>query len=95
MCHGQELTINVVDDLSKIFDSYSMLWCDKYCPKNVSEFRGNRYQLKECMKYMENSKKPILVISGPIGVGKTLMARLMFEQYQYDRIEFSVGNVRS
>ena len=73
-----------------------MLWCDKYCPKKISELSCNKYKVNECLKYLKKKdRKPFLVLSGPCSVGKSTIAKLILEHQKYDIIEFNFGNIES
>jgi DNA polymerase III delta prime subunit len=75
------------------------MWCIEYAPTLLSEFNTNKDNIDSIKKWIETLKtvkkcKPLLII-GPVGSGKTLLARLVLEKYNYDIHEFNSGDVRS
>ena len=75
------------------------MWCIECAPKILNEFNTNRDSIDKAKNWIEDIKiskkcKPLLII-GPVGSGKTLLARLLLEKYDYDIHEFNSGDVRS
>lgn len=60
-----------------------MLWIDKYKPKNISNFIGNRKQLESIKKWIQEITKrkmyKPLLLCGNTGTGKTTLAKLLFK----------------
>ena len=62
------------------------LWVNKYSPKQISDIIGNKQQIKELIKWLNNlhnSKTQTLVISGNQGLGKTTIVKLILEDFNY------------
>jgi len=75
------------------------MWCDIYSPKTLQEFNTNRDIVDRAKEWVESIStvkkcKPLLII-GPVGSGKTLLAQLILDKYNYDIHEFNSGDVRS
>ena len=74
-----------------------MLWTDKYNPKKISDFIGNKEKIEECVEWLRTYKqhKQPLLIQGPIGCGKTILAHFLLESCNYEVIEMNTISSRS
>ncbi len=78
-----------------------ILWADKYKPTNLNDICGNKASIKKVTQWIEDFKlkkegtKPGLFISGPPGIGKTTLAHLILQTYNYEVIEYNASDVRS
>ena len=76
-------------------------WIDKYKPKKLSDLIGNKIQIKKTKLWLSNfynkveGTKTALLISGPPGIGKTTLANLILNDFNYDIIEFNASDVRN
>ena len=71
----------------KISDVNKISLIDKYEPKKLKEMLGNGNQLyngKEWLKNWEKEKFKCLYITGDVGCGKTLLAKLLSKRYGYE-----------
>lgn len=62
------------------------LWINKYKPTNLSQVIGNKPQIKIFKEWLENIdslKNQTIIISGNQGLGKTLIIKLILEEYDY------------
>jgi replication factor C subunit 1 len=62
------------------------LWINKYKPFNLSEIIGNKNQInkfKEWLHDLPNNKNQAILISGKQGLGKTLIIKLILEEFKY------------
>lgn len=53
------------------------LWMEKYRPKTLKDVIGQTNIKKSCANYIKKGKFPHLIFSGPAGVGKTSIAKIM------------------
>ena len=78
-----------------------MNWLDTYRPEDLEHFfqcRDAVHQATEWLrKYKINSKdsKKALLIIGDTGVGKTLLADLLFKKFNFKKIELNSTDIRS
>ena len=77
------------------------LLVDKYKPKKINDIFGNKLQIKRVKKWIsdfENKKegtKPAILFAGPPGIGKTTLATLLLQEYNYDLIEYNASDIRN
>ena len=78
-----------------------MNWLDKYKPIYISQIQNNINEIKKAQLWIENYKKDpsnskkVCLILGTTGIGKTLLADVLFKEYNYDKIELNSSDVRS
>lgn len=74
-----------------------MMWSEKHRPSNILEMVGNEEARAEAVKWLGDWKKgdKPLLFTGPPGVGKTTMARIISAMYGYDMIDLNASDVRS
>ena len=63
---------------------------EKYSPKTVDEFIGNRDKINEIILSLKRGKN--VLILGPTGTGKTLASRLIAKKLDYECIEFHLSD---
>ncbi|KAI8991740.1 replication factor RFC1 C terminal domain-containing protein [Mycotypha africana] len=87
------------------------LWTDKYKPKNLNEFIGNKEMVRRISawlaSYEQNRKNDFkargdeingfhaILISGPPGIGKTTAAHLIAKLNGYEALEYNASDARS
>lgn len=77
------------------------IWTEKYRPKTLKTYIGNEKVIEKVQKWIESQnnyeydKPKILVLSGKPGVGKTTLAHIIFNQYNYDIIELNASISRT
>jgi replication factor C large subunit len=65
-----------------------MLWIEKYQPKNISQFVGQKEIVKKAKNWLSQFKPgQALLFYGPPGTGKTLLAKLLAKEYKFELIE--------
>jgi DNA polymerase III delta prime subunit len=78
-----------------------MNWLDLYKPKFLKDINSNKDAIKESIKWIEDYKKDyintekVLLIIGGTGHGKTLLAELLFSEFNYKKIELNSSDTRS
>lgn len=76
-------------------------WMEKYRPKNLSQLIGHGKTLDTIKSWIIDFKnhvpgtKNCLLLHGPPGVGKTSMANIILNHYNYDVIEFNASDIRN
>jgi DNA polymerase III delta prime subunit len=79
----------------------NLLWVEKYRPKTLHDYLGNRQTLREikswisAFKNSEATVKPFLVLHGRPGVGKTTLAHIIFSEYKFDTVEYNASDNRT
>lgn len=75
------------------------LWLDKYKPTKLTQFSGNKNNIKLIKQWIDdfNDKspnfKPILLLVGEPGIGKTTLSHLIFNEYKFDIIEINASKL--
>jgi replication factor C subunit 1 len=62
------------------------LWINKYCPKNINQVIGNSNEINQFKKWItsiNSHKNQSIIISGNQGIGKTLIIKLILEEFNY------------
>lgn len=59
---------------------------EKYEPKSLKDFIGNKKQIAEIMSWLKSAKKPLL-LTGQTGSGKTLLIKLIAKEMNYEVTE--------
>lgn len=78
-----------------------MNWLERYRPSSLDEYITNELEIQKAINWIENYKKKVdgtkkvLLILGCSGVGKTLLADLIFKEYNYQKIELNSSDIRS
>jgi replication factor C subunit 1 len=76
-------------------------WLEKYRPKKLADYYMSKKQLdvvKEWIKDFRNNvedAKPFLILHGTAGIGKTTLAYLILEYYNYEIIECNASDTRT
>ena len=78
-----------------------MNFFDIHKPQKLDEYITNKEQVQKAIKWIldyknnvENTKK-VLFIIGSTGIGKTLLAELIFKEFNYQKIELNSSDIRS
>ncbi|MBU0527262.1 MAG: replication factor C large subunit [Candidatus Micrarchaeota archaeon] len=76
-----------------------MLYTDKYAPKKVEDYIGNREKLEHIkqwiLQYLTGKKRKPLLLWGPPGVGKTSIAYVLKNQFDLDLVEMNASELRN
>lgn len=83
-------------------DDDKTIWTEKYRPKNLKEYYyENDEDLVLIKSWIEEFIKEVpgtptmLILSGRPGIGKTTLANLIFEEYNFDIIEINASEERT
>lgn len=74
------------------------LWLEKYRPQNLEDYIGKEDDIEQIIDWLENfNTRPekFLVLYGNPGVGKTTLARIILEKYNYEIVEINTSDYRS
>ena len=77
------------------------LLVDKYKPKKLDDLLGNYSNIQKAVSWLENFQAGIegtprtLFISGKPGLGKSSLARLLLEHFNYLVVEFNSSDIRN
>jgi DNA polymerase III delta prime subunit len=75
------------------------IWTSKYAPKTTQQMVGSRYPIETALKWLKGWKtqqKRSLLISGPVGCGKSLLARLICKESGFtDVVEINASKART
>lgn len=58
-----------------------MNYIDKYKPTSLDKLKGNKSIKKALKSYIDANNPPNIVLTGPYGIGKTLLVKLYIERY--------------
>jgi replication-associated recombination protein RarA len=66
-------------------------WVKKYEPKNSNEFIGNSVAVNKIKKWLHDfpNSFPSYILIGSIGVGKTILSKLLLKEAGYDYIYYA------
>ncbi|MXX20606.1 MAG: AAA family ATPase [Cenarchaeum sp. SB0661_bin_35] len=73
------------------------MWSEKYRPKTISGMVGNEQGRADVQRWFSTWKrgtKPLL-LTGPPGIGKTTISRILSAEYGYDMVELNASDTRS
>lgn len=62
-------------------DHSAELYTVKHAPKRLLDFKGNQGVVQTLSSYIESNNIPNLIITGPHGTGKSLLVRLLIDEY--------------
>ena len=74
------------------------IWTEKYRPKSLNEFKGNSSSVQEILKWIKNWKneknKSVLICGGP-GTGKTSIAFVLANLFNYELVDTNSSDIRT
>jgi Holliday junction resolvasome RuvABC ATP-dependent DNA helicase subunit len=77
------------------------MWADSYAPKSFAEVKGHLNAIARCKDWLRKFPSKgsfsdrVLLISGPEGCGKSLIARLLLSEMRYRISAFSLRDIRN
>ncbi len=76
-----------------------MLYTDRYAPKRIEDFIGNKEKLEYIKQWMlqclAGRKRKPLLLWGPPGIGKTSIPYALKEQFDLDVVEMNASELRN
>lgn len=79
-------------------DVASIPWVEKYRPKRLSDFIGNRDEVEKIEKWLltwKSQRKKALWLTGPPGVGKTSVISYLVNKYRIETFELNASDKRN
>jgi len=73
-------------------------WTIKYKPKKIDQIIGQNKQIKQVLSFVDNfkkEKKKALIIYGPSGTGKSIIAEVIANERKFEFIEFNASDQRN
>ncbi len=70
----------------------NLQWSEKYRPKNLKEVVGNKDQIEK-IKHFVSERKPVLIY-GPVGSGKTSLAHVLADYFNFEILEVNASDFR-
>ena len=92
--------MNNIDDMININNNY-LLWTEKYRPTKLKDYLGNKNLVELITEWITKHKRKesgverFLILHGCPGVGKTTLAHIIYNQFDYDIIECNASEQRS
>lgn len=83
----------------KITDKDDTVWTEKYRPQTLEEFFGNKTNIETAKEWLQKFEskseefKPILLLVGSPGTGKTSLAYILFNEVNYDIVEVNASKL--
>ena len=77
------------------------LLVDKYKPQSIDDLVGNKANIQTAISWLEDFQNGVentpraLFISGKPGIGKTSLAKLLLESFNYHTVEFNSSDIRN
>ena len=78
----------------------NILWLEKYRPRTISDYIGKEEDIEIIKEWIENyhtneNNYKFLILYGDPGVGKTTLAHLILNTYDYELVEINTSHYRS
>ena len=78
----------------------NILWLEKYRPRTISDYIGKEEDIETIKEWIENyhtneDNYKFLILYGDPGVGKTTLAHLILNTYDYELVEINTSHYRS
>ena len=86
---------------TELINKNTISWLEKYRPKCLSEYYIEKQQLEIVKTWIkdfinnEDDSKPFLILYGTAGIGKTTLAYLILNYYDYEIIECNASDTRT
>lgn len=82
----EESEFHPLEDFKKLqikTDLYDSSFISQHKPSNLDGFIGNKEEILNVRKWLDESNNSILLVFGPCGVGKSLLLELLEKEYDY------------
>ncbi len=76
----------------------NQLWTEKYRPKDLKSFKGNKKAIEEIILWIQNwkeSKNKAVLLHGAPGVGKTSLSFLLAKSLNYELLDTNASDIRT
>ena len=82
----------------------NITWTEKYRPIKLDEYYSDikdKEYLESIKNWISDHKndvpgtQPILILYGSPGIGKTTLAKIIFDEYEYESVEINASDVRN
>ena len=78
----------------------NLLWIDKYSPDKLDKFIGNTNLINKIRSHIQNIKANkadtnLIVITGTGSSGKTTLANLLMQEYNFEIKEFNTSEIKT
>ena len=71
------------------------IWTEAYRPQVIDDYIGNEHIKEKIRLYLQNMDMPHLLLSGPPGTGKTSLAKLITNTFEFEMLYINASDENS